>query len=308
MLQEDVERYILALSSKEQPYSNNNRNTLLAYQNDLKQLCGYLEKYGLERWHQVTLDHITAYLLWMQDEQLFRPATVARKFAACKSFFGYLHTTGVIIENLIETLKSPRVQMGIPEVLSAEQISLLFQQVRQNTVVGKRDLAMLQLLYATGMRVSELVALNISHLDFEQSVVCCPEHGRYGRERLLPVPDYVMALLHCYLQEARPCLLHDEKVLSLFLNHRGEGLTRQGCWLIIKGYARLAGIVNITPHMLRHSFAMLLLNSGMELRSVQKRLGHAHISTTQMYHQLAIKNAEFHDDQQKDDACPPHCM
>jgi integrase/recombinase XerD len=290
MLQEDVERYSVALSAKMQTHGGNNRNTLLAYQNDLKQLCSYLERQGLECWKQVTLDHITAYLLWMRDEQLFRPATIARKFAACKSFFNYLRTTGVIVENPIVTLKPPHVQKGLPAVLNNDQISRLFQQVDQSTVVGKRDLAMLQLLYATGMRVSELASLNISSIDFEQAVVCCPGHGRSGRERLLPLPDYVVATLQSYLNEGRPHLLHNEKVVSLFLNHRGEGLTRQGFWLIIKGYARQAGIISITPHMLRHSFAILLLNDGVELRSVQERLGHAHISTTQMYHQLATRN------------------
>jgi integrase/recombinase XerD len=291
MLQEGVERYIVAFSAKVQTHGGNNRNTLLAYQNDLKQLCGHLERQGLECWKQVTLDHITAYLLWMRDEQLFRPATIARKFAACKSFFGYLRAIGMIVEDPIETLKPPHVQKELPEVLNADQVNRLFQQVDQSTPVGKRDLAMLQLLYSTGMRVSELVALNISNFDFEQAVVCCPGHGRSGCERLLPLPDYVIATLQCYLKEARPCLLRNEKVVSLFLNHRGEGLTRQGFWLIIKGYARLAGIISITPHMLRHSFAIFLLNDGMELRSVQKRLGHAHISTTQMYHQLAARSS-----------------
>jgi len=290
MLQEDVERYGVALSAKMQEHGGNNRNTLLAYQNDLRQLCGYLEKQGLECWKQATLDHITAYLLWMRDEQLFRPATIARKFAACKSFFGYLRAADIIDENPIAILKAPHVQKELPVVLNADQVSRLFEQVNQDTAVGKRDLAMLQLLYYTGMRVSELVALNISNVDFERAVVCCPGHGRSGHERLLPLPDYVVATLQSYLNESRPHLLHDEMVVSLFLNHRGEGLTRQGFWLIIKGYARRAGLVNITPHVLRHSFAILLLNDGVGLRCVQERLGHAHISTTQMYHQLVARN------------------
>lgn len=290
MLQADVERYSAGLSANVQEHGGNNRNTLLAYQNDLRQLCGYLERQGLECWKQVTLDHITAYLLWMRDEQLFRPATIARKFAACKSFFGYLRTAGVVEENPIATLKAPHVQKELPIVLNADQVSCLFEQVNQSTAVGKRDLAMLQLVYYTGLRVSELVALNINNIDFERAVVCCPGRGRSDHERLLPLPDYVVATLQCYLNEGRPHLLYNEKVISLFLNHRGEGLTRQGFWLIIKGYARLAGLVNITPHMLRHSFAMFLLNDGVELRCVQERLGHAHLSTTQMYHQLVSRN------------------
>lgn len=287
MLQEDVERYSIDFLAKMQANNGNKRNTLLAYQNDLRQLCVYLERQGLECWQQITLDYITAYLLWMRDEQLFRPATIARKFAACKSFFSYLLAAGVIVENPTATLKQPHVQKGLPAVVNADQISRLFQQVDQNTLAGKRDLAMLQLLCATGMRVSELVALSVNDVDLERAVVRCPGHGRSGRERLLPLPDYVVATLQCYLQEARLYLLQNEKVIFLFLNHRGEGLTRQGFWLIIKGYARQAGLVSITPHMLRHSFAVLLLNDGVELRSVQERLGHVHISSTmQMYHQL----------------------
>jgi integrase/recombinase XerD len=290
MLQEDVERYGVALTAKMQEHGDNNRNTLLAYQNDLRQLCGYLERLELECWKQVTLDHITAYLLWMRDEQLFRPATIARKFAACKSFFSYLRTASIIEENPIAALKAPHVQKELPLVLNADQVSRLFEQVDQSTAIGKRDLAMLHLLYYTGMRVSELVALHISNIDFERAVVCCPGRGRSDHERLLPLPDYVVATLQSYLNEGRPCLLHDKKVVFLFLNHRGEGLTRQGFWQIIKGHARRAGIGSITPHMLRHSFAIFLLNDGVELRCVQERLGHAHISTTHMYHQLVARN------------------
>src|SRR5690348_16196201 len=120
MLQEDVELYGVALTAKMQEHGGNNRNTLLAYQNDLKQLCGYLERLELACWKQVTLDHITAYLLWMRDEQLFRPATIARTFAACKSFFSYLQTAGIIEENPIATLKAPHVQKELPTVLNAD--------------------------------------------------------------------------------------------------------------------------------------------------------------------------------------------
>ncbi len=289
MLQDGVECYITALSSGEQAHGSNNRNTLLAYHNDLRQLCSYLKEQGLENWKQVTFDHITTYLLWMRDTQSFRPATIARKLAACKSFFCYLYETGVIAEDPAEKLKPPHVQKDLPEVLSTEQVYRLFQQVDQSSLAGKRDLAMLQLLYSTGMRVSELVSLNIDDFDQAQAVVHCPGRvGRPGRERVLPLPDYTVAAVQNYLEVGRPVLLRNRKELSLFLNHHGERLTRQGFWLIIKGYARLAGIVSITPHMLRHSFAILLLKNGMELRSVQKRLGHAHISTTQMYHQMAV--------------------
>jgi integrase/recombinase XerD len=286
MLQEEVDHYRVDFLAKMQKKHDNNHNTLLAYQNDLKQLCSFLEKRGLEDWPQVTLEHVTAYLLWMRDERLFRPATIARKLAACKSFFSYLQAAGMIAENPFVSLKAPPVEKSMPAIADAEQICCLFRQINQNTMIGKRDMALLQLLSTTGMRVSELVTLRISDVDLERAVVRCPGYGHVSRERWLPLPDRVVASLECYLQEVRPRLLRDEEVVTLFLNHHGEGLTRQGFWLIMKGYARRAGIARITPHMLRHSFAMLLLSEGAELRAVQERLGHAHLSSTmQMYHQ-----------------------
>ncbi len=154
---------------------------------------------------------------------------------------------------------------------------------------GLRDLAMLHMLYATGMRASELISLDLHDLDIEHATVLCPgRNGQTRRERLLPLSLVAIETVKRYLEEARPRLSRHEKEQSLFLNHHGERLTRQGFWLIIKGYARLAGITTITPHMLRHSFAILMLDGGMELRSVQELLGHAHISTTQVYCQLAM--------------------
>jgi integrase/recombinase XerD len=148
---------------------------------------------------------------------------------------------------------------------------------------GKRDLAMLQLLYATGLRVSELVALDLRDVDLAHMTV---QANRYGRVRTLPIAPGALDSVCAYVQEVRPLLLRRESEQALFLNHHGERLTRQGFWLIIKSYARQAGIATITPHMLRHSFALTLLEEGAELRSVQERLGHAHISTTQVYNQL----------------------
>jgi len=174
-------------------------------------------------------------------------------------------------------------------VLSAEQISSLFRQIEVETSAGQRDLAMLHMLYATGMRVTELVSLSMADFDATRATVVCPgRNGRNRRERVLPLPPIAVEAVQQYIHTARPRLMlrHPEEE-ALFLNHHGERLTRQGFWLIIKGYARQAGITTITPHMLRHSFAMLMLKGGMELRSVQELLGHAHISTTQVYSQLA---------------------
>ncbi|GAC1387341.1 MAG: tyrosine recombinase [Ktedonobacteraceae bacterium] len=289
MLQEAVDAYIASLSSSEDERGRSNLNTTVAYRNDLSQFCTYLKQQKVENWPQVIREHITGYILEMRESQAYRPTTIARKIAALKSFFRYLRSMGYIAVDPVEKLEAPRVQKELPGVLSAEQISSLFRQVEVESPAGQRDLAMLHMLYATGMRVTELVSLNMSDFDTTQATVLCPgRNGRNKRERVLPLPPIAVEATQQYIQAARPRLMfrHPEEE-ALFLNHHGERLTRQGFWLIIKGYARQAGITNITPHMLRHSFAMLMLKGGMELRSVQELLGHAHISTTQMYSQLA---------------------
>ena len=289
MLQEIIDEYIASLSLKEQGRGGTNQNTVVAYRNDLKQVCSYLKRQQIENWQQVTHEHIAGYVLEMRDAQAYRPATIARKLAALKSFFRYLESTGIITFDPIEKLDAPRIQRELPHILSQEQINNLFRQVDVETTAGKRDFAMLHMLYATGMRVSELISLNLGDFDAEGATILCPgRNGRSKRERVLPLSSTVVKATNRYLETARPGLItrHPEE-LALFLNHHGERLTRQGFWLIIKGYARLAGITEITPHMLRHSFAILMLQGGMELRSVQELLGHAHISTTQVYNQLA---------------------
>lgn len=289
MLQNVVDEFIASLSLKEQGTGGSNSNTIVAYRNDLNQACVYLNRQGVENWQDVTREHIAGYLLEMREGQAYRPTTIARKLAALKSFFRYMGSTGLILSNPIEDLESPRVQKELPQVLSIEQISSLFSQVEVETPVGLRDLAMLHMLYATGMRVSELVSLNLDAFDAERATVVCPgRNGRSKRERVLPLSATAVEATEQYLERARPRLIarHPEEQ-ALFVNHHGERLTRQGFWLIIKGYARQAGITTITPHMLRHSFALLMLQGGMELRSVQELLGHAHISTTQVYSQLA---------------------
>ena len=288
MLQEAVDDYILTLSAKELEQGGNNRNTIMAYRNDLNQLCGYLLSQGLEDWPQVTREHMTAYLLQMRERYAYRPTTIARKLAALKSFFRYVHGAGIIALDPVENMESPRIQKDLPHALDSEQISSLFLQVDESTPSGRRDLAMLQVLYSTGMRASELVALDLCDFDAMHSVIVCVGHsGLPKRERVLPLSPIAVEAVQRYLALARPCLMRRTEENALFLNHHGERLTRQGFWLIIKGYARLANITDITPHMLRHSFAILMLKRGMELRSVQALLGHAHISTTQVYSQLA---------------------
>jgi integrase/recombinase XerD len=289
MLQEVIDEYIASLSLREQGRDGTNQNTVVAYRNDLNQVCIYLKRQQIENWQQVTHEHIAGYLLEMREGQAYRPSTIARKLAALKTFFRHIQSAGIITTDPIEKLDAPRIQRELPHVLSQEQISNLFRQVDVETPTGKRDLAMLHMLYATGMRVSELISLDLADFNAERATIVCPgRNGRSKRERVLPLSTTAVEATERYLVMVRPGLItrHPDEQ-ALFLNHHGERLTRQGFWLIIKGYARRAGITEITPHMLRHSFAILMLQEGMELRSVQELLGHAHISTTQVYNQLA---------------------
>lgn len=296
MLRDIINEYLLSLSVEEEsregiPEGLANQNTVVAYRNDLTQASSYLQRQQVQNWSEVTREHIASYLLEMRETQGYRPATIARKLAALKAFFRYLRSTGLIATDPLEHLEAPRISKQPPQTLTPEQITSLFQQVDISQPAGKRDLAMLHMLYATGMRVSELVSLDLNDFRPEQATVVCPgRRGRSKRERTLPLSAVAVESSRRYLEEVRPQQVsrHPE-IQALFLNHHGERLTRQGFWLIIKGYARQAGITAITPHVLRHSFAVLMLREGMELRSVQELLGHAHISTTQVYSQVVTR-------------------
>ncbi len=287
MLQEAVDNYIAALTIKEDVRNGTNMNTVMAYRNDLNQLGLYLKKQEVEDWSQVTREHLTDYLLEMHECQSYRPTTIARKLAACKSFFRYLRKEAIIEDNPVEELDSPRIAKGPPQVLTVEQISSLVQQVQRCTITGQRDFAMLHMLYATWMRASELVSLNLNDFDKEQATVVCPgSSARIRRERTLPLPPFVVETIGQYIVRIRPLLAKHGEEQALFLNHHGNRLTRQGIWLIIKGYAKQAGINEITPHMLRHSFEKLIVKGGTELHSIQEVLGHVHSAPSQLYNQI----------------------
>lgn len=265
-------------------------NTLAAYRNDLTQFVAWLRAECpavqlLEEWSAVTAEDTQSYLLTLRERN-YAPATVARKVAAIKSFFRFLRTGGIISADPAEDLECPRVGKPVPRAVSVEDISrLLAQPTRLSTPEARRDKAMLELLYATGMRVSELVALNVSDVNLLAGFVRCV--GKAGRERILPIPAPAATAVQTYLVEARPHLVRATENDALFVNHRGERLTRQGFWLIIKAHARAARLdVEITPHTLRHSLAAHKLAEGADLKSVQELLGHASIATTQMYERV----------------------
>src|SRR5215469_8095249 len=274
-----IQSYIETLSSRK----HSSENTLGAYRSDLRQLASHAEAHGARLWSEVTPEIIASFLNELRLRE-YATTSIARKVAAVKSFFAYLVTSGKIQSDPTESLDAPRVEKYMPSALSNEEVERLLSMVKSDSPAGQRDYAMLQCLYSTGMRVTELVMTNLSSLDLARGHILC--QGRGGRERTLPLKPVAQRALATYLNDGRRILAHDSETLALFLNHHGQRLTRQGFWLIMKGYAREAGIESITPHTLRHSFALDMLGRGMDLRMVQELLGHANISTTQIYAQL----------------------
>ena len=267
--------------ARENSYSS---NTLSAYSNDLNQLLDFSDTAGASSWDD---DILRGYLLDLKRKS-YSPATTARKIASAKSFFKFLANSGRIKENPAKNLTSPKVNKQIPKLLSVlEYRRLLSEPAKLDTPEAKRDIVMLELLYSTGLRVGELVALVVNNIDLEQS--CIYLTNRDTRRRVTIDYDTSQKLKN-YLGNDRLDLLYNDKEDALFLNRLGGRLTRQGFWQIIKNYSARAGLdTKVTPHTLRHSFATRKLQSGMDLQDVQKALGHAYISSTRIYKQRSLK-------------------
>jgi integrase/recombinase XerD len=282
---EDQLLAFLKFLQQEYKYSS---NTIAAYKNDLGQFVAYLQKNNsnnVANWQTIGADKINGYVTYMK-EQPYASSSVARKVAAVKSFFNYLETNQLIQENPTTDIDSPKVKKRLPKTLSAKEVELLLAApASKKSPKNLRDMALLNMLYSTGMRVTEVVSLRLKDIDLENNVLYCP--GKDDQVRELPFDQLTKTILANYIDEGRPFLVKDKDETAMFLNHRGQQLTRQGLWLIIKAYAKEADLsVAVTPHTLRHSFAAHKLNSGSELQEVQKLLGHANISTTQIYTQL----------------------
>jgi len=266
----------------EKGYSN---NTIVAYRNDLAQLVAFLATdKQMEKpldWKKVNRDTIIDYILHLRERE-YASSTVARKSAAVKSFFHFLFQTGVLSDDPTATLESPRVKKRLPRSASPEDIEELLTAPRGDGPKALRDRALLELLYATGMRVTELISLDLEGVDLDTGTVRC--YGKGAKERLVPIHSRAVEALRRYLDKGRSQFLRDDGEKALFLNPRGQRLTRQGLWLIVKQYVEQAGLGSvITPHTLRHSFATHMLNRGANLRNVQHLLGHASLATTQVY-------------------------
>ena len=240
-------------------------------------------------WSDVDRSVLLSYILNLKQRN-YASTTVARKMAAAKSFIHFLLQEDMIDKDPTENLGSPKVGKSLPKPISVQQVrELLEQPSKLSTPACKRDRTMLELLYATGMRVSELVSLDPSNVNLNPGYVRCI--GKGSKERLIPIYPQAVEHLRDYMENARPRLLHNKEESALFLNRRGERITRQGLWQILKGYAKKAGLGDaVTPHTLRHSFATHMLSEGADLRSVQEMLGHANISTTQVYTHLTSEH------------------
>lgn len=269
-------------------------NYQLSNRASLETLAGWLyQARGLQDWRAVELPHLTDYLAERKRHGL-APASIKLVIVATKIFFRWLTATGQVPRNIAETLALPRLPRELPEHLSEAQVTQLLESVDTKAPLGLRDRAMLELLYASGLRVGELVAAKLEHLDLENGFIRVT--GKGSKTRLVPVGQKARAALTTYLERERPGLVRPRTGSEIFLNRYGARLTTQRCWQILRERAALAGLPeHLYPHLLRHSFATHLLGHGADLRVIQEMLGHADISTTQIYtHVDATRLKQIH--------------
>jgi integrase/recombinase XerD len=263
------------------------QNTLSAYSLDLREFMDFLAREGVESLESVEPLHLQAHMASLRARGL-SSRTIHRHLVAIRVFFRFLNQEGILARNPARLLDSPRLDRKLPHTLSREEVKKLLSQPRSDTPLGQRDLAMLELLYASGLRVSELVRLSPDQIDFETGLV--RTWGKGSKERMVPLGGKAQEALKHYIKEGRSRQLRGRTSPSLFLSCRAKALSRQGFWKILKGYALKAGITKpLTPHTLRHSFATHLLEGGADLRSLQVMLGHADIATTQIYTHVSRK-------------------
>lgn len=260
------------------------KNTEVSYQRDLRKLAVFLKEHGIEKPEQMNATVLNSYLLYLEREH-FSPATISRSIAAIHMFCQYACQEGKMVSDPSKALQPPRVERKMPEILSIAEVDLLLRQPKTDTPKGIRDKAMLEMLYATGIRVSELIHLKTQDVNLMMGYITC----RDEKERIVAFGGPAKKALEQYLGSARAALMHGREDDVLFVNCSGGPMSRQGFWKILKSYAKSAGITaDITPHTLRHSFATHLLQNGADLKSVQEMMGHADISTTQMYLHLGV--------------------
>ena len=255
-------------------------NTVMSYRRDLVKVKNYLEEQGVEDVRKITSTNLNSYILYLEKNK-FSAATISRNIASLKAFYHYMCKEGMVAEDVAETLHAPKIEKKMPEILSTDEVVRLLEQPSGDTPKEIRDKAMLELLYATGIRVTELITLKLSDVNLQMGYIVCRDSGK---ERVIPFGNEAKSALIRYLEGTRASMISDADSEYLFANCSGQPMSRQGFWKLIKYYAKKAGIVaDITPHTLRHSFAAHLVENGADLRSVQEMLGHSDISTTQIY-------------------------
>ena len=257
-------------------------NTLQSYNRDLQQFREYLSDVEV-RYTHVHEEHIKNYISELENMGK-KSSTISRNIASIRSFFQFLVRKGKISKDPTEKIQSPKIEKRVPSVLTAKEVELLLEQPKDIDLKGTRDKAMLEFAYATGMRVTEIISLNVEDINLEEEYVIC-KNG--ARERTIPLGKICKKALQEYLEDARNAMIKSDDEQALFVNVNGKRLTRQGFWKIIKYYKEQAHIdKDITPHVLRHSFATHLLQNGADLKAIQAMLGHSDISSTQVYMQF----------------------
>lgn len=273
-MEQEIEKYIEYLTT----VKKSSQNTIQSYRRDLLKMQKFFESSGVTDIKDVNSTLVRSYVLYMENEKM-SSATVSRSIASIRSFFIYLLENGKIEGNPTEGIKPPKVEKKIPETLTIEEVNLLLDQPSGDSPKEIRDKAMLELLYATGLRVTELISLKVTDLNVSLGYIEC--HDR-TKSRVIPIENAAKHALNRYINDVRPSMCQDSEYL--FTNVKGDEMSRQGFWKLIKAYAKKAGIdKDITPHMIRHSFASHMVNNGADLASLQEMLGHSDISTTQIY-------------------------
>lgn len=273
-MREHIDNYINFLMV----VKRSSQNTIASYRRDLLKLCIYFEGKGYSAVTDINAMDLNTYVIDLKSQGM-SSATISRSVASIKSFFLYLLKQGVVKDDCTEQLKPPKIEKKAPDILSVEEINQLLEQPSKSTPKEIRDKAMLELLYATGMRVSELISLKIEDVNLAMSYILCRDANK---ERVIPIENVARQALENYINDVRKNMCEDSNYL--FTNMKGQPMSRQGFWKLIKAYAVKAGIdKDITPHMIRHSFASHLVTNGADLKAVQEMLGHSDISTTQIY-------------------------
>jgi len=254
-------------------------NTAVSYYSDLMKVKNYMEAQGITDVRKITSTHLNSYILYLEKKG-FSASTISRNIASLKAFYHYMYREGLVKEDVSEILHAPRVDRKLPEILTMQETERLLEQPCGGTPKEIRDKAMLELLYATGIRVTELINLKLADVNLQLGYIMCRDGDK---ERVIPFGKEARKALERYLEEARAEMTEEESEY-LFANCFGRPMSRQGFWKLVRNYAEKAGITTvITPHTLRHSFAAHLVENGADLKSVQEMMGHSDISTTQVY-------------------------